>query len=290
MIPFGLHSIALGASVATIICMKGVKKKSLSKSGALTAWFVGFLSISCGLRGFLVFFFYQLGSSATKFKKSIKEKLDSAASEGSVRGPHQVLACSIIAIVFAFIHASLYGEEKPIDFLNYPAESSLTCGIIAHYACCCADTLASELGILATQSPFLVTKPWKKVPRGTNGGITFLGLFWSALGGFLISMGTIILDWISGTEITNIFTLLMYGTTCGLLGSLLDSILGATVQSTYYDEDKKQIYVGANVKDVSILHICGYEILTNAQVNLVSVLGTTLLGGYVIGPFFYNNL
>lgn len=177
---------------------------------------------------------------------------------------------------------------KTKDFVNYPSESALTCGIIAHYACCCADTLASELGILSNQSPFLITMPWINVPRGTNGGVTLLGLFWSALGGAFMSLGTLFLDWISDTEITNVSVLLMFGTACGLLGSLLDSILGATVQSTYYDEEKKQICSSGNVKSESIVHICGYDLLSNAQVNIVSVFATTLLGGYVVGPLFYN--
>lgn len=274
--------------MATAICLRGLKKKSLSKTGAVAAWFVGFLSVSSGLRGFLVFMFYQLGSSATKFRKAVKEKLDSGASEGSVRGPHQVLACSIIAVVLGVMHAFLYGEENTIDFNKSPSASALACGIIAHYACCCADTLASELGILASQTPFLVIQPWRQVPRGTNGGITFLGLFWSALGGVLMGFGVMLMDWISNIENVDALAMIGFGSTCGLLGSLIDSVLGATVQSTYYDTEKKQIYSGSNIKSGSHTHLCGYDILSNAQVNLVSVLMTTVLGGYVIGPFFFR--
>lgn len=286
MIPFSLYSMTFAAVISTLISVKGMKKKSLSKMGALAAWIVGFLSISTGLRGFLIFIFYQLGSSATKFKKEIKEKLDSDASEGSVRGPHQVLACSIIAVCCGVIHAALYGEEKTIDFTVYPSESALTCCIIAHYACCCADTLASELGILAVQTPFLVTQPWRNVPRGTNGGITYLGLFWSALGGAIISLGAILLDWISGTNISSVGATIGFGSICGLIGSLMDSILGATVQASFYDEEKKQIHSGGG--DNKVTQITGYNWLTNAQVNLVSVLMTTLLGGYVIGPILFT--
>jgi hypothetical protein len=55
---------------------------------------------------------------------------------------------------------------------NIVLASQLTCAIIAHHATCLADTLASELGILSKNPPFLITQPWKRVPSGTNGGKT----------------------------------------------------------------------------------------------------------------------
>ena len=166
----------------------------------------------------------------------------------------------------------------------------MTCAIIAHYACCCADTLASELGILASQTPFLVTNPLRNVPRGTNGGITYAGLFWSAIGGASIGLSTVLLDWLSGIVglYQTFWSICGFGLICGLIGSLIDSLLGATVQSSYFDEEKKQIYSGPKIEEASVKHISGYDILSNAQVNLVSVLMTTALGGLVVGPLFFN--
>ena len=64
-------------------------------------------------------------------------------------------------------------------------ESAIACGIIAHYATCLADTLASELGILSKSDPFFIVQPWKKVPPGTNGGVTLGVFFWMASDGML---------------------------------------------------------------------------------------------------------
>ena len=43
---------------------------------AIAAFAVGFLSVWTGLRGFNLLVFYQIGTTATKYKKDIKAKLD----------------------------------------------------------------------------------------------------------------------------------------------------------------------------------------------------------------------
>jgi len=233
---------------------------------------------------FLLILFYLIGTKATKYGHEIKKMRDADASKDSVRGHNQVLACSIIAVVCALAHAILCGKERKIDFNDEYLASALYCGIIAHYACCCADTLASEMGILAEQLPFLITSPWKRVPAGTNGGITLMGLLWSGVGGALIGAGAVACDIVSGIEVRS-FEVISFGILCGLLGSILDSILGAVLQASYYDVDKKLVFSGgADEITSSCKHICGMDVLTNVQVNLVSVLLTTVLGGIVIGP------
>eukprot|EP00565_Helicotheca_tamesis_P005560 CAMPEP_0185742622 /NCGR_PEP_ID=MMETSP1171-20130828/39577_1 /TAXON_ID=374046 /ORGANISM="Helicotheca tamensis, Strain CCMP826" /LENGTH=220 /DNA_ID=CAMNT_0028414647 /DNA_START=140 /DNA_END=799 /DNA_ORIENTATION=- len=219
---------------------------------------------------------------ATKYKKEKKQKRDAAALESSIRGPSQVFACSFLAVVFSLIHAYYYGDERTIDFAQYPIPSKLTCAIIAHHATCLADTLASELGMLATSPPILILPPFRSVPPGTNGGVTLWGTSWSLGGGFFIGLGILLVDTISGLSIKPVKTLL-YASICGLLGSFIDSVLGATVQASYYDSDTKLAYLGkrdSNKIPKSAQHISGLDLLTNAQVNLVSVFMTTVLGGW----------
>mmetsp|Transcript_32785 Transcript_32785/g.48107 ORF Transcript_32785/g.48107 Transcript_32785/m.48107 type:complete len:284 (-) Transcript_32785:271-1122(-) len=283
MQPFGIPAILLATLVASLLAAKGFKRRSLTKSGAVAAFFVGFLSVVCGLRGFLVILFYQAGSSATKYKAEVKETRDATATTDSSRDASQVLGCSIIAVVLSIVHAVTCGEEREIDFHLSPLESKLACGVIAHYATCCADTLASELGILATQNPVLVTN-FEKVPPGTNGGVTFSGLLWSAIGGFVIGVGVCVLDFLSGISVGRSITIICFATMCGLIGSFLDSFLGAVFQVTYYDDDKKIVY---HESKGSRRHICGMNILSNVQVNVVSVLMTTALGSLVIGPSMF---
>mmetsp|Transcript_3920 Transcript_3920/g.10818 ORF Transcript_3920/g.10818 Transcript_3920/m.10818 type:complete len:236 (+) Transcript_3920:1858-2565(+) len=229
----------------------------------------------------------QIGTKATKYHKEIKEARDAAAVKGSVRGPSQVFACSAIAVLCSVAHAILFGEEKAIDFIENPRASSLACAVIAHHATCLADTLASEFGILAKQNPVLVTQPWRRVPPGTNGGITWWGTLWSGMGGILMGLGTLLMDVASGIAVRPTVTI-CYGCACGLIGSFVDSVLGATVQTSYYDNEKKVIYCSEGTLPPSAVHVCGADILSNVQVNLVSVLATTALGGLLIGPAMYG--
>ena len=96
MEPFSPTLLSLGTVVATFISLRSTKRKSLSKSGALAAFVVGFLSISCGLRGFVLLMFYQIGTKATKYKKHIKLQRDGDVAKSSVRGPSQGMYISCL--------------------------------------------------------------------------------------------------------------------------------------------------------------------------------------------------
>jgi len=286
MKPFGVQSLLLSIAISTYMATSGIKRKSLSTGGACAAWFVGFLSLSSGYRGFLILIFYKLGSYATKYKKAIKEKIDGDASKSAIRGPHQVLACSAIAVILSLYHVLCYGEERTIDFHQSPEASSVTCAVIAHYSVCLGDTLSSELGMLSKSQPFLISAPWRKVPCGTNGGVTVMGTLWGAIGGAVVGLVTILIDTTAGFAVQP-KSLIVFGTLCGLFGSLLDSLLGATLQSSYYDDEKKLVYCEKVKSTESIKHISGLDVLTNAQVNLASVLFITIIGGYYLAPLIF---
>lgn len=287
MKPFGLVAVCLATFVPTFAVVRSLKKKTLSKSGAVAAWVVGFIMVGSGLRGFVLLLFYQIASSATKYKKEWKERQDATAALGSVRGPAQVLACSVVAVTLTIVHVLLVGDEKAIDFQKDYLAASFTCAILAHHATCLADTLASELGILNQSPPVLITQPWRIVPPGTNGGVTVLGTVMSVIGGALMGLGTAWMDWCSGITPVPTTKLFMLGSLCGLVGSWIDSILGATLQATYQNPEDRAIHHDASGPNYK--HICGMNLLTNVQVNLFSICITTVVGGWVFGPWIFQS-
>jgi len=78
--------------------------------------------------------------------------------------------------------------ERPIDFVNNYYASLLGISVMASFACVNGDTWASELGILSKTDPVLITDLSKKVPKGTNGGVSQWGLFVSFAGGIFIGL------------------------------------------------------------------------------------------------------
>lgn len=328
MEPFRLPALIVATILASALAGRAYKRRSLTPSGSVAAFVVGFLLMACGWRGFNLFVFYFVAMRATKYKHDVKVTLDGALNNTSpmapssktststssststsappVRGIGQVLACSLIATVLSVIHAVYWGAERPIDYTRSGPASALTCGVIAHHATCLADTLASELGIVNTVPPVLITQPWRTVPSGTNGGVTMAGFGWSALGGTLIGVSTVLLDALSGIHNNNHpnddgespsamsvttqqqIPMILFATVCGLVGSILDSLLGATLQESYYDVDSRLSYqADDNHKPKSAKLVAGVNLLTNEQVNMISVALTTFLGGWVLGPLFF---
>ena len=141
-----------------------------------------------------------------------------------------------------------------------------------HFACCLGDTLASELGILSKSKPRLITT-LKPVPPGTNGAISVIGTVASIAGGALVGLLTGITLILENAQCIRedagylLFETLAWGMFAGLFGSLVDSLLGATVQQTRYSTTKKLV-LQDDSKDVNAVNvISGRNLLTNNQVS-----------------------
>ena len=148
---------------------------------------------------------------------------------------------------------------------------------LGHLGCSLGDTLASELGILSKEEPRLVTT-FRKVPRGTNGGMSGFGTMCSVLGGAVIGlvMGVCVAVENQACGSGVIPGMVGWGAFAGGFGSLVDSLLGATVQETRYSAERKMIAEGSGGQPIN-----GWNVLTNSQVNLISGLITAGLMGWM---------
>lgn len=148
---------------------------------------------------------------------------------------------------------------------------------MAAFACCNGDTWASELGILSKADPRLITT-FERVPRGTNGGVSAWGLFVSFLGGIFIGvfyyLGTIL--FVDSETLGNSpvqFPIILLGGYAGLVGSVIDSLLGATCQ---FSGQTAEGFIVENPSE-AVKKISGtFWLLNNHSVNLVSCLLTAI--------------
>ena len=141
-----------------------------------------------------------------------------------------------------------------------------------HFACCLGDTLASELGILSKSKPRLITT-LKQVPPGTNGAISLVGTVASIAGGAFVGLLAGITLLLENAQCRHgaarylLFETISWGMFAGLFGSIVDSLLGATVQQTRYSKTKK-VVLQDDSKDVDGVNvISGWNLLTNNQVS-----------------------
>ncbi|XP_076632657.1 transmembrane protein 19 [Colletes latitarsis] len=254
----------------------GFRKKSVDISGAILGLFMGFiLTLTSYAHLACLFSFFVTSSKATKFRSAQKKKIEVDFKEGGQRNWIQVLCNGGMATQLAILYFVDIGcTELPIDFNKNYRGSWLSVGILGAFACCNGDTWASEIGsVLSSGNPILITTR-KRVPKGTNGGVSWVGLFVSALGG--ITVGFFYYLTILYTVDTAVIQLaapqwpvIIVGGIGGLFGSILDSILGATLQYSGINENGVVVeHPGKGVK-----YISGRQILDNHSVNLLSSIG-----------------
>jgi uncharacterized membrane protein len=130
------------------------------------------------------------------------------------------------------------------------------------------DTSASEIGILSTSQPRLVTTG-RLVPPGTNGAVTLLGTAASATAGAVIGTSFGVCELLLEGGRLWVLHAALIGALAGLCGSLVDSVLGATLQYSALEANGKRVLSSRTEADAmqGSRHISGRDILSNAQVG-----------------------
>ena len=218
-----------------------------------------------------------------------QSSLGGSGGEGA-RSSAQVFANTSTACVLITLHAYLL-TSSPFVSSKLPIAPGpyapallrlLPIGIIAQYAAVASDTFSSELGILAKNPPFLITAPWKQVPKGTNGGVTLDGLLYGALGGWLLTLTAGLALAFAPPHATIDVRTAGLLTVMGLLGSVIDSILGALVQVTVTDKGSGKVVEGPGGTRVKVSSNgsrtqIGSDLLTNNGVNFAMAAITSML-------------
>lgn len=264
------------------IVIHSLGKKKLDLTGGLTALIVGFLltlGSYCFTVSLLVFFF--TASRLTQFKASKKRKFDENYS--SQRTWIQVVCNGGISSLLSLLYilekgGSGSGTEYPVNFTQDYNSSWFAMSVLGAIACSCGDTWASEVGsVFSAKDPVLIFS-FRRVPRGTNGGVSLIGLLMSGLGGMAVGFGfylTILVFvprdilMLSPTQLP----VIVVGAAAGFFGSLFDSFLGANFQFSGQDMITNKI---VEVPGDRVRWISGVALLDNHSVNLISSLMTAL--------------
>ncbi|NYT03567.1 MAG: DUF92 domain-containing protein [Candidatus Methanofastidiosa archaeon] len=211
--------------LATCFCIifggLSFKFRAVDFSGFIAGIFVGIpIIIFGGFRFFFILaFFFITASVATKFRYEEKSKKGVAEKNKGARSYINVLGNGIVASIFAILY-----YVAPV-YLNLDGNIFLF-GFLGALATAAADTAGGEIGRLSNYKPRLITN-LKVVETGADGGITILGEFAELIIAFLIG----IMAYLAG--LGDIRIIFITGI-AGFIGSNIDSIVGATLE-TWYD-------------------------------------------------------
>lgn len=185
-------------------------------SASLSATLIGVLIIAfSNIYWFILLLtFFILGGMFTKYKYKLKESMGIAEGKGGVRTYENVFSNSTAALILAIAYG-IYPQYSELIIFAYLGTVATAAG----------DTLASEIGTTAQQQPRMITT-LKPVQTGVDGGVTLLGELSSIGGSAIIAIFAIMF-----AMVDNFYAALVITVAGGFLGTNIDSLLGATLQS-----------------------------------------------------------
>ncbi len=270
MTQFDILRLLTGLVLAAIIGELAYRRGSLDRGGQLGAILIGTTVLGMGgwAWGVAVVVFFVSSSALSRSGRAAKQRRTGQIyAKGDRRDLLQTLANGGVAALAALLTA-------------LPAAPAwLAAAFVTALATATADTWATELGPLHPHPPRLITT-LRQVPPGTSGGISATGLLGGAAGALLIgavfAVGTLLEDG------TGAWWALWLAPLAGTLGSLADSLLGATVQASYAGETgPTERRYGADGREHPLVR--GAHWMTNDLVNALATLVGALVGALVVG-------
>lgn len=258
-----ITSLLLGLAFSVIITALAYRRGSLSQSGAAGALIVGTLIFGLGgwVWGVVLGVFFISSSLLSHFKEREKASVAEKFEKGHRRDLGQVFANGGLGAFIAVLSAI-----APADYWFF-----LFIGVMATVT---ADTWATELGTLSKAAPRLITSG-RAVEVGTSGGVSPLGTGVSFVGGLLIGLTAGLLAPLAGLlPWSATLPVALIGALSGAAGSLIDSLMGATIQQIYYcDTCQKETERKLHRCGTTTRPLRGWSWMNNDLVNLISSLG-----------------
>ncbi|HYF91854.1 MAG TPA: DUF92 domain-containing protein [Symbiobacteriaceae bacterium] len=253
-------ALGAGALLSAIIGIYAWHKGSLSPSGVLGAIITGTLLFGLGgwTAGLALIGFFISSSVLSRLFRRRKAGVEEEYAKTGTRDLGQALANGGVAAAAILAMA----VTRDLRFLG---------AALGALAAANADTWATELGVLSPTAPRLITT-FRPVPAGTSGAVSPAGTLAAGAGAAFVGI-------IAALTAKQVWALVPGIALAGLAGAMLDSLLGATVQGTYFcprcqKETERRV------------HRCGTETnlhkglrwLGNDLVNLLATLTGAAIG------------
>ena len=275
-LPAAAYTPALaGLLLSGAVALASFRLRLLTVAGGLGAVAVGTLAFAIGgwpLWLLLMWFFGSSNVASKLMARSAVKRNGGATASRKRSGPRtlrQVLANSVPFLACALAYTAT-GEP----WLLLLASGAL--------AASTADTWASEVGVYSRRPPvnILTREPMQ---RGLSGGVSPLGLAATVVGAVTSAFLAMLLFHAFGYAIPTGPDAFFFVIACGVVGSLVDSVLGVVMHAKYRcPNDAQGGLVETPPCGAQAALVSGYAWVTNDAVNLMSGIAVVLLGLLVV--------
>ncbi len=240
----------------------------------LFSFFFNFLSLSGSVATFLlavivygiggwmwtvpILMFFIASSLLSKYGKAKKKRLELIFDKSSKRDSGQVAANGGLAGMIILL------------WYCFPDWEHLYRLYLASIAAVTADTWGTEIGTLLKGKPrsIITLRP---VDVGTSGGVSLAGFAGGAVGAVLIAASAALFD---SAMIT--WSIALTLVLSGVIGSIVDSLLGATVQAQYVTAEG-DVTERTSINGIPTTLVRGYRWMDNDFMNLCCGLSGALV-------------
>lgn len=255
--------LVIGAALAVVIAAAAARARMLSLMGAVAAAIVGTVAVAAGWSwGIVLVVFFVLTSALSAYGAERKRALTRGVlAKGARRDAIQVLSNGG-AFAATGIGWLLTGS---------PLLLAAGAGAIAAAA---ADSWATETGIALGGEPRSILSG-KPMARGTSGAVTVAGFLGAAAGAGIMAGTMLLVGWPRVVAAAAFLA--------GMLGMLVDSVLGATLQA-------RRLCAGCRAETEQPVHYCGRPTqvirgvswMNNDMVNMLATVSGAAIAGLVV--------